>query len=75
MTNEKGPGNLEFPSPEINITTEHLSSQGGNFASRIRSGVDRVTKHWARIAGAAGIFVSTLVSPIDSPKEDRARKK
>ena len=68
MLNEKGLGNLEFPSPEIYNTSEKSSSQEAIFTRRVAS-------HLARVVGSLGLFVSTLVSPLDSPTKVNAQER
>lgn len=61
-------------SKELFNHTEIIANQrySFGFAERIRQAVDLVTKHWARITVSGGLFLTTILSPIDSPKPVRA---
>ncbi len=67
MLNETRPGKLESPGPEYYDTLNETFRQEGKtrFVKRV---IDRVS----RAVASAGIFASSIVSPIDSPRQVNA---
>ena len=62
MTNENRSREIDVSlDPEIHITPKKPTSQEANFASRVRSSRNRIIKNWARIAGSAGLLLSSLL--------------